>query len=422
MGEVHEAEDRLLDKVVALKTLNGRLIGDPRAMAGLKSEVAMAHQVTHPNICRIFDLGIDQGNGAGPLLFLTMECLSGETLAAFLGRRGPLDPEEALPLLTQIAAGLAAAHAAGVIHRDLKGENVMLVPRADSPPRAVITDFGLAGSAMPGELSKRSGVGFNGTLAYAAPERLAGVRATAASDVYSFGLLALEVLTGSLGTEPSAANRSPSPAWAHLIDRATRPRPADRLPDGAALLAALGRLAAPPRRLAGWTRPTLVVGAAAGVALMAMIAWTSRQHRQAQAALPPVAAAAPLARSAPVPPPALPSRVSNLPSPSNDLLPKADSTPMPPVASRPRSAARPARPRSPLPAGGGGAAARPAPPVAAMPTSASTPAVPVPEKTTDDIVRELPAGRAEKAPPVTVGADLVNPFGAGSPKPVGAQR
>src|SRR5581483_379409 len=200
MGEVHEAEDLLLGKKVALKTLNARFNSDPGALARLRSEVAMAHRVTHPNVCRIFDLGVyesdDSGAGSGPSLFLSMEHLPGETLAAFMKRRGPLSLDEALPILLQGAAGLAAAHAVGVVHRDLKGENVMLVPQSNGHLRVAVTDFGLAQSLMEVDPTSADASTFSGTPAYAAPERIAGGRSTFASDVYSFGLLAHELRTG----------------------------------------------------------------------------------------------------------------------------------------------------------------------------------------------------------------------------------
>ena len=120
MGEVHEVEDRLLGTIVALKTLNARLAGDVGALARLKREVAAARSVTHPNVCRIFDLGSDPGNETvGAFVFLTMEHLRGVTMAKFLAAHGPYTPGVALPLLVQLADGLAAAHAAGILHRDL---------------------------------------------------------------------------------------------------------------------------------------------------------------------------------------------------------------------------------------------------------------------------------------------------------------
>ena len=157
MGEVHEVEDRLLGTVVALKTLNARLAGDASALARLKREVAAARSVTHPNVCRIFDLGSDQGNETlGAFAFLTMEYLPGVTLTKFLTAHGPYAPSAALPLLIQLADGLAAAHVAGILHRDLKAENVMLVDQKSGGVRGVIMDFGLAGFDMQDEGRRRA--------------------------------------------------------------------------------------------------------------------------------------------------------------------------------------------------------------------------------------------------------------------------
>lgn len=267
MGEVHEVQDQFLGKTVALKTLNARLAGDEGALKRLKDEVALAHKVTHPHVCRVFDLGIDKSltsDGRSPLTFLTMEYLEGETLTAFLRGRGPLARDLALELLTQLAAGLAAAHAEGVIHRDLKGDNVMLVPRPRGSPRAVMTDFGLAAAVIANDPGRSTCAAFSGTPQYAAPERLAGHRATPTSDVYSFGLIAMEMLTGSPSPRPSswAPNSSsggygrPSAFtiavaqlgrdWERLMLQMTDPVPSRRLPDGQTVLAALHKMNAHP--------------------------------------------------------------------------------------------------------------------------------------------------------------------------------
>jgi hypothetical protein len=255
MGEVHEAEDQLLGTSIALKTLTAGLAGNDAALSRLKREVAAAHRVTHPNVCRVFDLGMDHGReGAETLLFLTMEYLPGTTLARYLQTRGPLPPSRALPLLSQLADGLAAAHAAGIIHRDLKPENVMLIEQTDGTLRAVITDFGLAGTVAPDGIGMMPGSGFSGTPVYAAPERLSGGAATSASDVYSFGLLAYETLSGRLPPVASMRlaqtieeDRGLPAAWKRLLRRAVSREPGDRFANAAALVAALRQLAATKR-------------------------------------------------------------------------------------------------------------------------------------------------------------------------------
>jgi serine/threonine protein kinase len=139
MGEVYEAEDIELGQRVALKTMR---VEDPAALARFKREIQLARTVTHPNVCRIFDLHRHHDPRAGnAVTFLTMELVRGETLSEFLARRGALTATEALPIARQIGAALAAAHEKGVVHRDLKSANVMLT---DNGARAVVTDFGLA--------------------------------------------------------------------------------------------------------------------------------------------------------------------------------------------------------------------------------------------------------------------------------------
>jgi eukaryotic-like serine/threonine-protein kinase len=152
MGEVYEAEDTALRQHVALKTILPEIAGRSRSLERFRREIAMARRVTHPNVCRVFDVGqhTDPSNGS-VVTFLTMELLQGETLGQKLKRDGPMGPEEALPLIEQMAEALAAAHEAEVIHRDFKPGNVMLVPRKSGGVKAVVTDFGLAKSTSDEE-------------------------------------------------------------------------------------------------------------------------------------------------------------------------------------------------------------------------------------------------------------------------------
>src|SRR5262249_6242243 len=145
MGEVYEAMDLALATHVAVKTIRSDLAAKEQVMERFRREVLLARRVTHINVCRIFDLG-QHSSAAGTVTFLTMELLPGETLLRLLQRAGPLTTSQAFPLVTQMAAALAAAHEAGVVHRDFKAANVMLVPGQSegSPVRAVVTDFGLA--------------------------------------------------------------------------------------------------------------------------------------------------------------------------------------------------------------------------------------------------------------------------------------
>lgn len=191
MGEVYEAEDQELGGRVALKAIRPHHVGDPEFLGRFRREVQLARQVTHPNVCRVFDVGYHR-DGANERAFLTMEFLDGETLSEHVRRRGPLEIEAALPLVRQMIEGLGALHEKGIIHRDFKPGNVMVVASVSGQsPRAVISDFGLArvliDSGVSADLS-RSGLVI-GTPDYMAPEQLLGRAVTPASDIYSLGLV-----------------------------------------------------------------------------------------------------------------------------------------------------------------------------------------------------------------------------------------
>jgi tetratricopeptide (TPR) repeat protein len=203
MGEVYEVEDGTLGGRVALKTVRREIAAEPKSVERFKREIHLARRVTHPNICRIFDVGFHKLSPADPadpgaeVPFLTMELLSGETLSARVARR-PLLPKEALPLIEQVAAGLDAAHGAGIIHRDFKSGNVIIASAADGTERAVITDFGLARAVGPetGLLSISETGAVVGTPAYMAPEQVQGLELTPAADIYSLGIVLYEMVTG----------------------------------------------------------------------------------------------------------------------------------------------------------------------------------------------------------------------------------
>jgi serine/threonine protein kinase/tetratricopeptide (TPR) repeat protein len=202
MGEVYEAEDVELRERVAMKTIRPELVQDSRALERFKREVHLAKKVTHPNVCRIFDLfrhpALSTEESSASLVFVTMELLEGETLAQRLQRQSRLTPQEALPIALQMSAGLAAAHEAGVLHRDFKPGNVVLAPSAKGT-RAVITDFGLAlrsksDSSLSGAVTE-TGESL-GTPAYMSPEQVEGKELSPASDVYSLGLVMYQMVTG----------------------------------------------------------------------------------------------------------------------------------------------------------------------------------------------------------------------------------
>jgi serine/threonine-protein kinase len=183
MGEVYRADDLKLDQTVALKFLRAPAVGAGRWLARLHQEVRLAREVTHPNVCRIFDIGEADGEH-----FISMEFIDGENLAILLQRIGRLPRDKGSDIARQICFGLAAAHAKGVLHRDLKTANIML----DGRGQIRITDFGLA--APVGEvtgLEIRSG-----TPAYMAPEQISGREVTVQSDLYAVGLILYELFTG----------------------------------------------------------------------------------------------------------------------------------------------------------------------------------------------------------------------------------
>jgi len=183
MGEVYRADDLRLRQSVALKMLPAGVVADPTRLSRFHDEVRLARQVSHPNVCRVHDIGEAEG-----LTFLTMEHVDGEDLASLLRRVGRLPAERAAVVGRQVCAGLAAAHDRGVLHRDLKPANVMI----DGRGRARLTDFGLAVAA--GDAKER--LEFAGTPAYMAPEQLEGRPVSTKTDLYALGLVLYELFTG----------------------------------------------------------------------------------------------------------------------------------------------------------------------------------------------------------------------------------
>ena len=244
MGEVYRAEDVKLGQAVALKFLPGEVTHHADRLARFHREVRLARQVSHPNVCRVHDIGETGGQH-----FLSMEYIDGEDLASLLRRIGRLPSDKALELARQLCAGLAAAHDCKVLHRDLKPANVLI----DGRGRAHLLDFGLASLAEAG----RNPLEISGTPGYMAPEQQAGREVTTRTDVYALGLVLYEMFTGRRALLPDSALPggrarggaplvSPSthvpdldPAIERVILRCLEPDPARRPGSAFAVAAAL---------------------------------------------------------------------------------------------------------------------------------------------------------------------------------------
>ena len=197
MGEVYRANDLKLGQPVALKFLPAATAKNPQLLARFHSEVRIARQVSHPNVCRVYDIGEVDGYA-----FLSMEYVDGEDLRSLLRRIGRLPGDKAVEIARKLCAGLAAAHDKGVLHRDLKPANIMI----DGRGQVLITDFGLA--ALAGEVA---GAHLrDGTPAYMAPEQLAGKEVSVRSDIYALGLVLHEMFTGKRAFENGSERTTPT--------------------------------------------------------------------------------------------------------------------------------------------------------------------------------------------------------------------
>jgi serine/threonine protein kinase len=247
MATVDLAHDMELDRPVALKRLAENLARDEALERRFLREARLAARLAHPNVVRVFDVGENDGRP-----FIAMEYVEGETLAELIGRRGRLPPAEAARLGTQMCAGLAAAHAAGLVHRDVKPQNLLL--GADGVLK--LGDFGIAAGHEGTRLTLDGTV--LGTAGYLAPEQARGEQVTAAADIYAVGAVLYELLTGepsrtvdSLAElaaddgfrSPDLAARAPQtpPELVAAVTACLSVRPEDRPPTAAAL----ARLLAP---------------------------------------------------------------------------------------------------------------------------------------------------------------------------------
>jgi hypothetical protein len=222
MGEVYKATDLLLAQTVALKVLPQAFAGNEQLLERFRGELRLARQISHPSVCRVYDMG-----EAGGTPYLSMEYVDGEDLESLLRRIGRLPGDKALDIARQLCAGLAAAHAKGVIHRDLKPANIML----DGRGHVRIMDFGLAGFADRLEDAR------SGTPAYMAPEQIAGEEVTARSDIYALGLVLHELFTGKRPEQGGGPEIDP--AAEQVIQRCLEADPRKRPASALKVLAAL---------------------------------------------------------------------------------------------------------------------------------------------------------------------------------------
>lgn len=261
MGDVYAADDlELSNHAVALKVMQPDIARQRHMQLRFRQEVRIGKLITHENICRVYDIGFHASRpDSAPILFLTMELLwPGQTLAKFLQSNGPVEPDFALRIARQLASGLAALHAAGYIHRDLKTANILL-----TGDRAVITDLGLARSldnrtAQPPFYLQS---GRSGTPAYMAPEQITGGELSVRTDIYSFGAVIFELLTGHL---PAArVSKYPHPC----LEKCLAKDPAQRFASAEELADALK-----PRRIKARLQVGLSATLAAALAGVAFLA------------------------------------------------------------------------------------------------------------------------------------------------------
>ena len=213
MGAVYKARDREVDREVALKVIRPELTGHPDIVRRFKQELILARQVTHKNVVRIFDLGEAEG-----AKFISMEYVDGRDLRSLLAERGKFKPEEAVGIIEQVCHALEAAHTAGVIHRDLKPQNIMV----DKQGRVAVMDFGIARSMESSGLTQ-TGL-LMGTPEYMSPEQAKGEEVDSRSDLFSLGIIFYELLTGQ---SPYAATTPTASLVKRIQERAVPPAKLD---------------------------------------------------------------------------------------------------------------------------------------------------------------------------------------------------
>jgi len=299
MASVYLARDEELGRPVAVKVLEA-LAGEDESRRRFLREARLAARLTHPNIVTVYDAGEHDG-----ALYIVMEYVEGETLAELLRRRGRLPPDEVVALGRQAAAGLQHAHDHGLVHRDVKPQNLLV--RSDGTLK--ISDFGIARAAEATQITSAGTI--LGTAGYLAPEQAAGEEASAAADVYGLGAVLYEALTGrtpvrvaSLADLPTAHLEPPDPVGTiapgvpprleTAVMRALERRPEDRPGSAAELAAALDgtraeapTVALPRRRRRAVPAGLLVAAAAVLLALVAVVAIAARDGGEAPQEIQP---------------------------------------------------------------------------------------------------------------------------------------
>ena len=280
MGDVYEAiDEHLQGKRIALKTLRAEIALDPKMQTRFEREVLVAREVSHRTICPTWDLIRAQGP-RGPVLCLSMKLLRGESLSARVRRTGPMPLETALPIALQLAAGLDAAHEAGVIHRDFKPGNVIVEGQGPSTT-ATITDFGLSriydSDVTIGAIGQLAG-----TPGYIAPELFAGRTASPASDVFAFGVVLYEMLAGQRlverGGAPDLSKLTAPDEWKRAIAGCLAADPRERFQSASDAMALLESPETKPlpamAAQKSAVRPLVRFGLlAAGLALLGVLGW-----------------------------------------------------------------------------------------------------------------------------------------------------
>lgn len=271
MATVYEATDLRLDRVIALKVMHRHLADDPDFVARFQREARAAARLTHPHVVSVYDQGSADG-----VVYLVMEYVPSRTLRELLRQFGPLSAEQALVILEPVLEGLAAAHAAGFVHRDVKPENVLV----SDDGRVKVADFGLARAVSTSNASITQGM-IIGTVAYLSPEQVERGDADGRSDVYGAGILLFEMVTGRTpytGDNPLSVayqhvnSTVPPPSTVHpglppeidaLVSASTQRDPSMRYQSASEFLADVrrARTLLPPPRPLNQTRDTLVVDA-----------------------------------------------------------------------------------------------------------------------------------------------------------------